>query len=175
LSKFKVAQKQRRNQARMGRSIAAISSARSVWQLGLNSEEEKAISNLSMVRILLVDDFAAWRRYVLENLRRNRNLQVIDVASDGFEAVLKAEVLQPDLILLDIGLPKLNGIEAARRIRKLAPDSKIIFLTQESSADLVETALSLGARGYVVKQEAERDLLAAVETVMLGRTFVSCT
>ena len=128
-----------------------------------------------MVRILLVDDFAAWRRYVLENLRRNQNLQVIDVASDGLEGVLKAEVLQPDLILLDIGLPKLNGIEAARRIRKVAPDSKIIFLTQESSADSVETALSLGARGYVVKAEAERDLLAAVEAVMLGRTFVSST
>ena len=159
----------------MGCSIAAMSSLRSVWQLGVNSEEEKAISNLSMVRILLVDDFAAWRRYVLENLRRNRNLQVVDVASDGLEAVFKAEVLQPDLILLDIGLPKLNGIEAARRIRKLAPDSKIIFLTQESSADSVETALSLGARGYVVKAEAERDLLAAVEAVMLGRTFVSST
>jgi len=128
-----------------------------------------------MVRILLVDDFAAWRRYVLENLRRNQNLQVIDVASDGLEGVLKAEVLQPDLILLDIGLPKLNGIEAARRIRKVAPDSKIIFLTQESSAEVVETALSLGARGYVLKEDAERDLLAALEAVILGRTFVSST
>ena len=122
-----------------------------------------------------MDDFAAWRRYVLENLRRNQNLQVIDVASDGLEGVLKAEVLQPDLILLDIGLPKLNGIEAARRIRKVAPDSKIIFLTQESSAEVVETALSLGARGYVLKEDAERDLLAALEAVILGRTFVSST
>ena len=102
-------------------------------------------------------------------------MQVIDVASDGLEGVLKAEVLQPDLILLDIGLPKLNGIEAARRIRKVAPDSKIIFLTQESSAEVVETALSLGARGYVLKEDAERDLLAALEAVILGRTFVSST
>jgi DNA-binding NarL/FixJ family response regulator len=93
--------------------------------------------------------------------------------SDGLEAVRKAEELRPNLILLDIGLPSLNGIEAARQIRKLVPESKIIFLTQESSIDLVQEALRLGACGYVIKIKAKRDLLAAVETVISGKQFVS--
>ena len=103
------------------------------------------------------------------------DLQVIGEVSDGLEAVQQAVELQPDLILLDIGLPSLNGIEAARQIRKLIPESKIIFLTQESSADVVQEALSLGARGYVVKTMAESELLTAVEAVLLGKTFVSST
>ena len=94
-------------------------------------------------------------------------------ASDGAEAVRQAEELKPDLILLDIGLPTLNGMAAARQIRKLAPDSKIIFVSQESSPDLVQEALSLGARGYVAKTRAASDLLAAVEEVLEGRPFVS--
>lgn len=93
--------------------------------------------------------------------------------ADGLEAVRKAEELKPDLILLDIGLPSLNGIDAGRQIRKLSPESKIIFLSQESSADVIEAALSLGALAYVVKTRAESDLLAAVDSVLLGRKFVS--
>ena len=93
--------------------------------------------------------------------------------SDGLEAVRKAKELSPDLILLDIGLPSLNGIEAARQIRKLAPESKIIFLTQESSEDVIEEALRLGAYGYIIKIKAKRDMLAAVETVISGKQFVS--
>jgi DNA-binding NarL/FixJ family response regulator len=85
----------------------------------------------------------------------------------------KAEELQPALTLLDIGLPSLNGIEAARRIRKLAPESKILFLSLESSPDVVEEALSVGAMGYVVKAHAASELLAAVEAVCRGRQFVS--
>jgi len=101
------------------------------------------------------------------------DLQVIGEVSDGLEAVQKAVELQPDFILLDIGLPSLDGIEAARQIRKLVPKSKIIFLTIESSADVLQKALSLGARGYVVKEMAESELLTAVEAVLLGKTFVS--
>ena len=93
--------------------------------------------------------------------------------ADGLEAVRKAEELKPDLILLDIGLPSLNGIDAGRQIRKLSPELKIIFLSQESSADVIEAALSLGALAYVVKTRAETDLLAAVDSVLLGRKFVS--
>jgi DNA-binding NarL/FixJ family response regulator len=81
--------------------------------------------------------------------------------------------LQPDLIVLDLGLPTLNGIEAARRIRKLSPESTIIFLSQESSAAIVREALSTGAAGYVLKMSAASDLLAAVEAVCEGRQFVS--
>lgn len=93
--------------------------------------------------------------------------------SDGLEAVLRAEELQPDLILLDIGLPEINGIEAARRIRRVAPKSKILFLTQEAHADVAGIALSEGGQGYLVKSDADTELFAAVEAVMQGKKFVS--
>ena len=128
---------------------------------------------LSTVRILVVDDFELFRRLVVELLGIRPELQVVGEASDGLEAIKKAGELRPDLILLDIGLPSLNGIKVARQMRSLVPESKIIFLTRESSADLVEEALSLGARGYVVKTTAQADLFAAVEAVLSGRTFVS--
>jgi DNA-binding NarL/FixJ family response regulator len=85
--------------------------------------------------------------------------------------VEKAQELQPDLILMDIGLPGINGIEAARRIRTVAPNSKIIFLTQESSLEAVQEAKSLGASGYVLKIDAETDLLTAVQAVLQGKQF----
>jgi len=99
--------------------------------------------------------------------------QVIAEAVDGSEAIQKAEALKPDLIVLDIGLPKLNGIEAARRIRQLAPSSKIIFLSQYNSLDVVQAALSTGALGYVCKTDARRALLPAADAVLRGRQFVS--
>ena len=102
-------------------------------------------------------------------------MQVISEASDGLEAVQKAQGLQPDLILLDIGLPKLNGIEAARRILQYAPETKILFMSQERSSDIVEEALRTGAGGYVVKSEATTDLLPAVEAVLRGKQFVSAS
>jgi chemotaxis response regulator CheB len=92
---------------------------------------------------------------------------------DGSEAIQKAEALKPDLIVLDIGLPKLNGIEAARRIRQLSPSSKIIFLSQYNSLDVVQAALSTGALGYVHKTDANSVLLPAVEAVLRGKQFVS--
>jgi DNA-binding NarL/FixJ family response regulator len=125
------------------------------------------------VRVLIVEDFVTFRRFVCSTLGTKPELQVVGEASDGQEAVQKAEELKPDLILLDIGLPTLNGIDAARQIRKLSPESKIIFLSQESSADVIEAALSLGALAYVVKTRAESDLLAAVDSVLLGKRFVS--
>jgi DNA-binding NarL/FixJ family response regulator len=124
-----------------------------------------------LVRVLLVDDFYAFRSFIRTTLQGTQ-LQIIAEASDGLEAVQKAEQLQPDLILLDIGLPTLNGIEAARRIRKLAPRSKILFLSQESSADVVEEALKFGA-GYVVKTQTAGELLAAIEAMQRGGQFVS--
>jgi DNA-binding NarL/FixJ family response regulator len=142
-------------------------------KLVLNSKQERAIGNLSLVRILVVDDFADWRSFVISKLRENCSLQVIGAVSDGIEAVLKAEEMQPDLVLLDIGLPMLDGIRAARQIRKVAPESKILFLTQELDPDVAQAALSAGGHGYVVKLDAESELFAAVEAVMLGKKFVS--
>jgi DNA-binding NarL/FixJ family response regulator len=138
----------------------------------LNSKEE-VISKQSYVSVLVVDDFAAWRRCVIEKFQENRSLQVIGVAADGLEAVLKAEELQPDLVLLDIGLPKLDGIQAARQIRKVAPESKILFLTQELDPDVARAALSVGGHGYLIKSDAHSELFVAVEAVMLGKRFVS--
>jgi len=123
----------------------------------------------------VVDDFEPFRQFVCLTLVKGRDLQVVGEASDGLEAVQKAAELKPDLILLDIELPTLNGIEAARQIRKLALESKIIFLSQESSADVVQAALSVGAWGYVVKTRAGSDLLAALDAVMSGKKFVSGT
>jgi len=130
---------------------------------------------MSSVRVLVVEDYEPFRRFVRSTLGKRTDLQIVGEASDGLEAVQKAEQLQPDLILLDIGLPTLNGIEAARRIRKLSPKSNILFLSQESSADLVQEALDLGALGYVAKTHAGIDLLAALEAVCQGRRFVAAS
>jgi DNA-binding NarL/FixJ family response regulator len=130
-------------------------------------------AKVSSVRVLVVEDFAPYRRFISSTLAGMRDLEVIGEVSDGLEAVQKAEELKPDLILLDIGLPSLNGIEAARCIRKLSPNSKIIFVSQESSTDVLQTALDLGAMGYVAKARAGSELLAAVEAVLSGKTFGS--
>jgi len=100
-------------------------------------------------------------------------VQVVGEAQDGVEAVRQAELLQPDLVVLDIGLPRLNGIDAARQISQVASAARIIFLTQESSPDVVREALTVGAMGYVIKAQAGADLLSAVDAVAHGRTFVS--
>jgi len=126
-----------------------------------------------VIRILLVDDFLPWHRAVQEMFESKTDLKIIAVAADGLEAVQKARQLRPDLILLDIGLPGLNGIEAARQIRELSPNSKILFVTQESSAELVENALRLGAQGYLLKSEAAGELLLAVDAVLQGDQFIS--
>jgi DNA-binding NarL/FixJ family response regulator len=121
----------------------------------------------------VVEDFEPFRRLICSTLRQRPEFQIVEEVADGLEAVQKAEELQPDLIILDIGLPSLNGMDAARRIRKLSPKSKILFMSQESSADVVQEALALGALGYVVKAHAGSELLAAVEAVLQGRQFVS--
>jgi DNA-binding NarL/FixJ family response regulator len=128
---------------------------------------------LSSIRVLLVDDFKEWRDQVRLLLQARPELQVICEASDGSEAVQNAEELKPDLILLDVGLPKLNGIEAARQIRQLSPSSKIIYLSQDNSLDVVQVALSTGAHGYVYKARAQSDLLPAIDAVLRGKQFVS--
>ena len=130
---------------------------------------------MSLVRVLVVEDFAPFQHFICSTLRKTPTLQVIAEVSDGLEAVRKAEELQPDLILLDIGLPSLNGIDVARQIREFSPESKIIFVTQESSIDVVQEALNSGGDGYVLKTMAGIDLLAAIEAVLEGRQFVSAS
>ena len=128
---------------------------------------------LLSIRILISDDYADWRRLVRLLLQVRPEWQVVAETSDGLEAVRKVEDLKPDLILLDIALPKLNGIEAAGRIRQLTPSSKIVFLSQNNDRDVVRGALSTGALGYVCKIDAEGELLPALDAVLRGEQFVS--
>ena len=127
----------------------------------------------SSVRILVVDDFEPWRQQVCIMLRTHPELRVVAEAGDGLEAVQKAKELKPDLILLDIGLPNLHGVEAASRMRQVAPDASIIFLTQNSDKDVVQAALSTGAQGYVLKTDAGSELFTAIGAVLAGDEFVS--
>jgi DNA-binding NarL/FixJ family response regulator len=122
--------------------------------------------------ILVVEDFPAFREFICSLLLQRKDFRITQ-ASDGLEAVQKAEQLQPDLILLDIGLPVLNGMQAARFILDVARSAKIIFLTAESDQGLVQEALNLGALGYVHKPRAKSDLLHAIEAVLRGERFVS--
>ena len=125
------------------------------------------------IKILVVDDYEPWRGFVIGTLCKQAEFQIIGQVSDGLQAVDRAQQLQPDLILLDIGLPTLNGIEAARKIHELAPQSKILFLSENRSLDVAEEALSAGACGYVIKSYAAVELLPAIEAVLAGKRFVS--
>lgn len=125
------------------------------------------------MRVLVVDDFVPWQNYLIAKLGENSAFQIIGVLSDGSEAVVKAAELHPDLILMDISLGELSGIKAAARIRELSPESKILFVSQNLDVDIVRAALSVGGLGYVVKSDAELDLLTAIEAVMSGKRFVS--
>jgi DNA-binding NarL/FixJ family response regulator len=127
----------------------------------------------SLVRVLLVDDNEPFKRLVCAMLQARAKFNVIGEASDGCQAVQKAEELQPDLILLDIGLPTLNGIEAAHKISRLAPQATILFVSQDNDKDVVAAALSNGAKGFVLKHDLNRELLPAVEAVLRGEHFTS--
>lgn len=124
-------------------------------------------------RILIAEDFEAWRGTLCSLLTGRAELQVVGEAADGLEAVQETQELKPDLVLLDLGLPNLNGIEAASRIRQIAPETKIVFVTQEDDVDVAREALNGGAQGYVLKDEAGSELLPAIEAVLGGSKFVS--
>src|SRR5258705_5232850 len=128
---------------------------------------------LRPIRVLMVEDHRDWRKLVRLMLQMRPEWQIICEVSDGSESVQKAEELKPDLIVLDIALPKLNGIEAARQIRQLSPNSKIVFLSTENSLDVVQVALSTGAQGYVHKTDSQSDLLPAIDVALRGIQFVS--
>jgi DNA-binding NarL/FixJ family response regulator len=126
---------------------------------------------LGPVRILIVDDFEPWRRAVRLILAEDADLEVVGESSDGLDAVQKSEELQPDLVLLDIQLPKINGLDAARQIRKVSPGTKILFLSSYHSLEMMREALRVGT-GFVVKADAARDLLPIVRAVVRNEPFV---
>ena len=127
---------------------------------------------MSVVRVLVVDDVEDWRRFVFSILRAEP-FEIVGEASDGLIAVQLAEQMQPTIVLLDIGLPGLDGIKAGAGIRRVAPDAKIVFVSQEFDPDIIRAALQLGAWGYVLKSDAARELVKAINTVLSGKDFVS--
>lgn len=114
-------------------------------------------------KILVVDDFERWRLTVRSILEDSEDFLIIGEAGDGLEAIEKAVSLRPDIVLLDIGMPVLDGIEAGKKIRQKCPESKIIFLTQQDDWETRSSALSSGAEGYLLKSRAARDLRLAIE------------
>lgn len=122
---------------------------------------------LGSARILIADDFEGWRLQVQNLLKIRPEWQIVGVARDGIEAVSKATDLRPDVVVLDIGMPRLNGIEAAVLIRQRSPNSRIVFLTQNEDDEIRTAALSVGT-GYVLKMNAATELLQIVANVLTG-------
>jgi DNA-binding NarL/FixJ family response regulator len=137
----------------------------------LNGDFAGGFRQLGLVRILIVDDFEQWRRSIGSILAEDADLEVVGESADGLDAVQKSEKLQPDLILLDIHLPKMNGFDAAQQIRRVSPRTKILFLSSCHSVEVMREALKIGA-GFVVKADAGRDLLAIVRAVVRNEPFV---
>ena len=123
--------------------------------------------------VLIVDDHEQWRRYVVLTLGIKQEIEIVGEAADGITAIQKAKEHQPDLVILDMGLPDLSGIEVARQISLLSPKTKIVFLTMHDSPEVIAAALSTGANGYVLKSRAGSDLLPAIEAALAGNRFIS--
>jgi len=125
-------------------------------------------------KILIVDDFPPWQQFVFEMFKSETNSNImIYFAANGMEAVQKAQELQPDVILMDVSLPVMNGFEATRKIRVLSPGSRILFVTERRSYDYMQGAFDAGAFGYILKTDAGSDLLRGVEAALQNQQFVS--
>ena len=140
---------------------------------GMTSDNEKLEPIAGHVKVLVVEDYEPFRRFVCSALQQRAAEFDLTEASDGLDAVQKAVTFEPDLILLDIGLPHLNGFEVAKQIRSLVPDTRILFVSQESSLEVIQEAFRVGGQGYVQKSRAQSDLMAAIDAVLAGERFVS--
>jgi DNA-binding NarL/FixJ family response regulator len=141
--------------------------------LGVMNVEFAREQPVSLVRVLIVDDFEPWKGFLITRLAAQPDVRIVGFASDGLEGVHKTKELQPELILLDVSLPRLNGIEAARQIRKLVPKAKILFLSSNSDPDVVRAAFCAGGQGYILKSDAVGALGPGMEAVLHGKQFVS--
>jgi DNA-binding NarL/FixJ family response regulator len=127
---------------------------------------------MSVVRILVVDDNESWRQYISAILREETSFEIIAQVSDGLLAIKIAEEQRPSIVLLDIVLPGLNGLEVGKQIRELVPGCKLLFLSAECDPDVIRAALQIGV-GYILKSDANRDLLVGIRAVVQGERFSS--
>ena len=141
--------------------------------LGSFAEIRRNEKLMSVIHILLVDDFASWQLLLQELFESETEFKIIATANDGLEAIHKAAEMQPDVILMDISLPKLSGLEAAQQIRMLSPNSRILFLTERRDSDFIDAAFQAGALCYVLKSDAKSDLCAGIRAALNGQRFVS--
>jgi DNA-binding NarL/FixJ family response regulator len=128
-------------------------------------------NSMKSLRILVADDHDLVRRGIKSLIESRPEWQVCDEAHSGREAVAKAEERKPDIVVLDIAMPELNGLEAARRIRKVSPNSEILILSMHYSDQLIKDILDVGVRGFVVKSDSDRDLIVAIETLSNHKPF----
>lgn len=138
----------------------------------LDFKPEESINKSSLVRVLIVDDFKPWLKRVTDMLGSDPILQIVGTALDGPEAIAQALFLKPDLVLMDIGLPSMSGIEAARQIISLIPDIKIIFVSVNMAPEIAHAAFAVGGRAYVIKPNAYRELSFAIKAVLGGMRYV---
>ena len=129
------------------------------------------MTDLTEVRILIVDDNSAWRRFLVEELQK-QSIQVVGTAEDGLFAIEQTRVLKPSVILMDVWMPRLNGLEATRAIGKSAPAAQVLILTNNDDAEVVQAALAAGARGYLLKSYVTTELTAAIAAILDGSVFI---
>ena len=127
------------------------------------------------IRILIVDDIEAWHCIYVEVLRQHQNLEVVGIARNSVEAIQETRELKPDVVLLDIGLGRVDRLEAAQKIREVSPKSRVLLIGTAESAQLAEIAKSAGAYGYITKRNVVLELLPAVQALNKGKRFRSST
>jgi DNA-binding NarL/FixJ family response regulator len=127
---------------------------------------------MSVVQILVVDDSLPWQGFVRRRVEMENEFKVVAVA-DGLEAIQKASELRPDVILMDVCLPGMSGIEVTRQIHQISPGSKILFLSMHDESQIIQAAFDAGASGYVLKWDSGKDLLPAIRAILRDQQFVS--
>jgi len=124
-------------------------------------------------RVLIADDYAPFREVLKDLLQKTEDLQVVGEACDGCELIGFFEILNPHLVILDISMPKLNGIEAARQLKRLAPQLSILILTSHEDIEYLREAISVGVSGYLLKGDQLTDLFPAIHAIRQGGTYFS--
>jgi len=125
------------------------------------------VCNFSNVRLLLIDDSASWQLFAIKHLNA-AGLTAIEVAYDGVQGVFKARTWQPDVILMDVSIPQMNGIDAATQMREAAPQSKVIFVSATDDPQVIQAAMEAGGVAYVMKPRAGRELIPAIRRAIQG-------